>query len=330
MAVTFATPSSPVWNGTDSGGDLPPIASLSSSNESSDTHLPSDDSDEVVEIPTRDRCMSLDLSAFVKVEDDNDEDNVTTSRPRGDSIIFDPMSFSDGGIHEEKALLRSSTSYFAENDEMELLNTPVYVNDSTSTKNDNNNSNNNNNNNKSHSTSIDPPNNPIQSPIIPDPTMNTEHNNNATDNSLGQTSNHTISTETNNPLTSISSSTSSIHTPTLTVVTASAGILTTETILPSSAVTTLPTQIVPSSLHGTIPLTTCPMELLNKGGRIGIYLPAARKARIAKFHSKRKMRIWRKRIKYDCRKKLADSRPRIKGRFVKRSNMDDDDEIIAN
>ena len=136
--------------------------------------------------------------------------------------------------------------------------------------------------------------------------------------------------ETNNPLTSISSSTSSIHTPTLTVVTASAGILTTETVLPSSAVTTLPTQIVPSSLHGTIPLTTCPMELLNKGGRIGIYLPAARKARIAKFHSKRKMRIWRKRIKYDCRKKLADSRPRIKGRFVKRSNMDDDDEIIAN
>ena len=65
------------------------------------------------------------------------------------------------------------------------------------------------------------------------------------------------------------------------------------------------------------------MELLNKGGRIGLYLPNARKERIAKFHSKRKMRIWRKRIKYDCRKKLADSRPRIKGRFVKRSDVDD-------
>lgn len=64
----------------------------------------------------------------------------------------------------------------------------------------------------------------------------------------------------------------------------------------------------------------CQMELLNKGGRIGIYLPEERKARIAKFHSKRKLRIWRKRIKYDCRKKLADSRPRIKGRFVKRSD----------
>jgi CCT motif len=86
-----------------------------------------------------------------------------------------------------------------------------------------------------------------------------------------------------------------------------------------TTMTTSPKQQQPDiSIH-----TTFPMELLNKDGRIGIYLPEARKARIAKFHSKRKMRIWRKRIKYDCRKKLADSRPRIKGRFVKRSDMDE-------
>ena len=30
-------------------------------------------------------------------------------------------------------------------------------------------------------------------------------------------------------------------------------------------------------------------------------------------------RIWRKQIKYDCRKRLADTRPRVKGRFVSRA-----------
>ncbi|KDO34367.1 hypothetical protein SPRG_01503 [Saprolegnia parasitica CBS 223.65] len=50
---------------------------------------------------------------------------------------------------------------------------------------------------------------------------------------------------------------------------------------------------------------------------IGAYTPAARKLRLEKFHEKRKKRIWKKSIKYDCRKKLADDRPRIKGRFVR-------------
>ena len=77
------------------------------------------------------------------------------------------------------------------------------------------------------------------------------------------------------------------------------------------------------SSQSTTTTTTCPMELINKGGRVGIYLPDERRARIAKFHTKRKVRIWRKRIKYDCRKKLADSRPRIKGRFVKRSDVEE-------
>ncbi|GLD92653.1 hypothetical protein PINS_up001232 [Pythium insidiosum] len=51
--------------------------------------------------------------------------------------------------------------------------------------------------------------------------------------------------------------------------------------------------------------------------KIGSYSPNARRLRIQKFHEKRKNRTWKKSIKYDCRKKLADDRPRIKGRFVR-------------
>ena len=89
----------------------------------------------------------------------------------------------------------------------------------------------------------------------------------------------------------------------------------------SHQIATLPSSLNASN-NGQNGPPTFQMELLNKDGRIGIYLPEARRLRIARFHAKRKMRIWRKRIKYDCRKKLADSRPRIKGRFVKRSDMD--------
>ena len=64
-----------------------------------------------------------------------------------------------------------------------------------------------------------------------------------------------------------------------------------------------------------------PMELANKGGRIGIYLPDERKARIARFHAKRSTRIFRRRVTYDSRKKYADSRARIKGRFVTQKSV---------
>lgn len=55
----------------------------------------------------------------------------------------------------------------------------------------------------------------------------------------------------------------------------------------------------------------------NKGGRIGIYTREEREAIIKRFHERRKRRVWRKKIRYHCRKNLADRRVRIKGRFVK-------------
>jgi len=61
-------------------------------------------------------------------------------------------------------------------------------------------------------------------------------------------------------------------------------------------------------------------EVYNKNGRIGIYTPAERAAIIARFQKKRKSRVWNKKIRYNCRKNLADRRLRIKGRFVKRSS----------
>lgn len=60
-------------------------------------------------------------------------------------------------------------------------------------------------------------------------------------------------------------------------------------------------------------------EVYNKKGRIGIYTPAERAAIIARFHGKRSRRVWNKKIRYNCRKNLADRRMRVKGRFVKRS-----------
>ena len=50
-------------------------------------------------------------------------------RYMGESNIFDPVSFTDGGIHEETALSKSRpiSMILEENDEIELMNTPGFV-----------------------------------------------------------------------------------------------------------------------------------------------------------------------------------------------------------
>lgn len=54
----------------------------------------------------------------------------------------------------------------------------------------------------------------------------------------------------------------------------------------------------------------------NKGGRIGIYDRNARAKLLARWMKKREKRIWVKKVRYGCRKNLAESRVRVKGRFV--------------
>jgi hypothetical protein len=46
------------------------------------------------------------------------------------------------------------------------------------------------------------------------------------------------------------------------------------------------------------------------------YTKEERRLIIERFRAKKLRRIWNKQVKYDCRKRLADTRPRVKGRFV--------------
>mmetsp|Transcript_3451 Transcript_3451/g.4983 ORF Transcript_3451/g.4983 Transcript_3451/m.4983 type:complete len:225 (+) Transcript_3451:252-926(+) len=55
-------------------------------------------------------------------------------------------------------------------------------------------------------------------------------------------------------------------------------------------------------------------------GKVGVYTRDERKKLISKFLKKRESRIWKKRVKYDVRKNFADSRLRVKGRFVRKED----------
>jgi hypothetical protein len=45
----------------------------------------------------------------------------------------------------------------------------------------------------------------------------------------------------------------------------------------------------------------------------------SRKEKVARYLEKRKRRVWKKEIKYSCRKQFAESRPRVAGRFIPKS-----------
>ena len=62
------------------------------------------------------------------------------------------------------------------------------------------------------------------------------------------------------------------------------------------------------------------MSVERPEGWVGAYSPDSRKVRIERFLEKRGHRVWSKTIKYDVRKNFADSRLRVKGRFVRKED----------
>jgi CCT motif len=67
-----------------------------------------------------------------------------------------------------------------------------------------------------------------------------------------------------------------------------------------------------------VPVTRPPPP--ERNGPVGAYSPNGRKKRIERFMEKRKHRVWTKTVKYDVRKNFADTRMRVKGRFVKKDD----------
>ena len=73
-----------------------------------------------------------------------------------------------------------------------------------------------------------------------------------------------------------------------------------------------------------------PLPRATDQGYVGAYSPEQRKKRIERFVEKRSRRVWTKKVKYDVRKNFADSRLRVKGRFVKKEDEEMMRDLIVN
>lgn len=71
-----------------------------------------------------------------------------------------------------------------------------------------------------------------------------------------------------------------------------------------------------SSLISSTMIPSSMLQCRPEDVKVGSYTKLQRQEKIAKYRAKRSQRVFRKLVKYDCRKKLADTRPRVKGRFV--------------
>lgn len=71
----------------------------------------------------------------------------------------------------------------------------------------------------------------------------------------------------------------------------------------------------------------CSQEVGPFSQKVGRYSAEERKEKIGKYRSKRHQRNFHKKITYACRKTLADSRPRVQGRFTR--NVETEAEAVA-
>ncbi|KAI3995785.1 hypothetical protein MKX01_007264 [Papaver californicum] len=95
------------------------------------------------------------------------------------------------------------------------------------------------------------------------------------------------------------------------------------------------------SNNNTTPLTSELTSLEESSYKVGRLSVEERKEKIHRYMKKRNERNFSKKIKYACRKTLADSRPRVRGRFAKNDDFrdtvrnscnnleDDDDEVVG-
>ncbi|KAG4994257.1 hypothetical protein JHK86_031084 [Glycine max] len=69
--------------------------------------------------------------------------------------------------------------------------------------------------------------------------------------------------------------------------------------------------------HSDSSLSSESSLIIEEMSRTSPYSPEEKKVRIERYRNKRNQRNFGKKIKYACRKTLADSRPRIRGRFAR-------------
>ncbi|XP_054816750.1 two-component response regulator-like APRR9 isoform X2 [Prosopis cineraria] len=88
--------------------------------------------------------------------------------------------------------------------------------------------------------------------------------------------------------------------------------------------------VMQESRRSESPLSSESSMIIEGMSRAYPYSPEEKKVRIERYRIKKNKRNFNKKIKYVCRKTLADSRPRIRGRFARSEEVEKKREMIEN